>query len=166
MLKNLQKKRDEGFTIIEVLIVLAIAGLIMLVVFLAVPALNRNSHNTQRKNDAAGIMGALQETINNSNGTAPSGTTTPGAIGAVKLTNLSTVNYNVVASGTSTVPATIDKDTIFVRNGLKCSGTVTADATAPSTTNVTTTTGATLRSFIVLYSVESSSGFSSSCQEV
>ena len=42
------KKRAEGFTIIEVLIVLAIAGLILLVVFLAVPALQRNARNTQR----------------------------------------------------------------------------------------------------------------------
>jgi prepilin-type N-terminal cleavage/methylation domain-containing protein len=50
MLHNL-KKRNEGFTIIEVMIVLAIAGLIMLVVFLAVPALQRNSRNTQRNND-------------------------------------------------------------------------------------------------------------------
>ncbi|MDQ3065292.1 MAG: prepilin-type N-terminal cleavage/methylation domain-containing protein, partial [bacterium] len=36
------KNNNKGFTIIEVLIVLAIAGLIMLIVFLAVPALQRN----------------------------------------------------------------------------------------------------------------------------
>ena len=41
MLKTLQKRKSEGFTIIEVLVVLAIAGLIMVVVFLAVPALQR-----------------------------------------------------------------------------------------------------------------------------
>jgi prepilin-type N-terminal cleavage/methylation domain-containing protein len=40
MSKKLSKK-EKGFTIIEVMIVLAIAGLIMLVVFLAVPALQR-----------------------------------------------------------------------------------------------------------------------------
>ena len=51
------KNRKDGFTIIEVLIVLAIAGLIMLIVFLAVPALQRNSRNTQRKNDVANILG-------------------------------------------------------------------------------------------------------------
>jgi prepilin-type N-terminal cleavage/methylation domain-containing protein len=37
MLNKIQKRKEDGFTIIEVLIVLAIAGLIMLVVFLAVP---------------------------------------------------------------------------------------------------------------------------------
>jgi prepilin-type N-terminal cleavage/methylation domain-containing protein len=38
-----------GFTIIEVLIVLAIAAFILLIIFLAVPALHRNEHNYERK---------------------------------------------------------------------------------------------------------------------
>lgn len=59
----------RGFTIIEVLIVLAIAGLILLVVFLAVPALQRNARNTQRKHDAALISAAINgyKTDNSSN---------------------------------------------------------------------------------------------------
>ena len=62
-------KRDKiGFTIIEVLIVLAIAGLILLIVFLAVPALQRNSRNTQRSNDAARVAGAINECLTNNNG--------------------------------------------------------------------------------------------------
>jgi prepilin-type N-terminal cleavage/methylation domain-containing protein len=69
-LKNL-RKRSEGFTIIEVLIVLAIAGLILLIVFLAVPALQRNSRNTQRKNDVSGVLGAVQEFANNNGGIMP-----------------------------------------------------------------------------------------------
>ena len=64
-------KNQKGFTIIEVMIVLAIAGLIILVVFLAVPALQRNSRNTQRKNDIQSILGGIQEWINNNNGRAP-----------------------------------------------------------------------------------------------
>jgi prepilin-type N-terminal cleavage/methylation domain-containing protein len=44
MLGNLKKYKTghDGFTIIEVLIVLAIAGLIMVVVFLAVPNLEKS----------------------------------------------------------------------------------------------------------------------------
>jgi prepilin-type N-terminal cleavage/methylation domain-containing protein len=61
-------KRSSGFTIIEVLIVLAIAGLIMLIVFMAVPALQRNSRNTQRSSDAALIAAAVNECISNRNG--------------------------------------------------------------------------------------------------
>jgi prepilin-type N-terminal cleavage/methylation domain-containing protein len=67
MLRKLSKK-EEGFTIIEVLIVLAIAGLIMLVVFLAVPALQRNSRNTQRNSDASQIASAVNECLSNKNG--------------------------------------------------------------------------------------------------
>ncbi len=40
------KNKNEGFTIIEVMIVLAIAALILIIVLLAVPALQRNSKNT------------------------------------------------------------------------------------------------------------------------
>lgn len=64
----LQNKARSGFTIIEVLIVLAIAGLIMLIVFLAVPALQRNSRNNARNADAARIAGAVNECLSNNNG--------------------------------------------------------------------------------------------------
>ncbi len=43
------KKRNEGFTIIEVLIVLAIAALILVIVLIAIPQLQRNQRNTARK---------------------------------------------------------------------------------------------------------------------
>lgn len=65
------KKQEEGFSIIEVLIVLAIAGLIMLIVFLAVPALQRNSRNTQRRNQISGYLGAVNEFMSNNNGNLP-----------------------------------------------------------------------------------------------
>ncbi|HTE22443.1 MAG TPA: type II secretion system protein [Candidatus Limnocylindria bacterium] len=70
MYQNLRKKtnREQGFTIIEVLIVLAIAGLIMLIVFLAVPALQRNSRNNARNSEAARISAAVTECLANRNG--------------------------------------------------------------------------------------------------
>jgi prepilin-type N-terminal cleavage/methylation domain-containing protein len=68
MLDKLQKRKDSGFTIVEVMIVLAIAGLIILIVFLAVPALQRNSRNTQRSSDAARTVGAVNECMANNNG--------------------------------------------------------------------------------------------------
>jgi prepilin-type N-terminal cleavage/methylation domain-containing protein len=67
-MKTQLKKKTEGFTIIEVLIVLVIAGLIMLIVFLAVPALQRNSRNTQRRTEASRIVsGASEWRTNNAN---------------------------------------------------------------------------------------------------
>jgi prepilin-type N-terminal cleavage/methylation domain-containing protein len=54
--------RQRGFTIIEVVLVLAIAGLIFLIVFLAVPTLQRSRRDTQRRSDL-GRMGSLLEGI-------------------------------------------------------------------------------------------------------
>lgn len=74
MLKKLKQLNDnKGFTIIEVMIVLAIAGLIMLIVFLAIPALQRNGRNTQRKNDAGNLSGAYSTYLSNNNGAVPVG---------------------------------------------------------------------------------------------
>jgi prepilin-type N-terminal cleavage/methylation domain-containing protein len=73
MLSKLKKSNGKGFTIIEVMIVLAIAGLILLIVLLAVPALQRSARNTQRKNDASSIASAISNSINDNNGTVPGG---------------------------------------------------------------------------------------------
>ena len=45
------KQENKGFTIIEVVLVLAIAALIFLMIFVALPALQRGQANTARKND-------------------------------------------------------------------------------------------------------------------
>lgn len=49
------KNKTEGFTIIEVVLVLAIAALIFLMVFIALPALQKSQRDTQRKQDVARI---------------------------------------------------------------------------------------------------------------
>ena len=71
MLNKLKKNNEEGFTIIEVLIVLAIGGLILLIVFLAIPALQRNSRNTTLKADASAAAGGVGEFAANNNGASP-----------------------------------------------------------------------------------------------
>ena len=48
------KKFNKGFTIIEVVLVLAIAGLIFLMVFIALPALQSSQRNTQREQESRG----------------------------------------------------------------------------------------------------------------
>lgn len=48
-------KSKSGFTIIEVVLVLAIAGLIFLMVFIAFPGLQRSQRDTQRRNDLANL---------------------------------------------------------------------------------------------------------------
>ena len=71
-MKQYKDKRAQGFTIIEVLIVLAIAGVIMLAVFLAVPNLQRNQRNQARNDDASRIAAAVTECLSNRNGAVAS----------------------------------------------------------------------------------------------
>ena len=62
---------NPAFTIIEVVLVLAIAGLIFLMVFIALPALQRNQRDTQRKNDIGRVLTALQSYQSNNRGSIP-----------------------------------------------------------------------------------------------
>jgi prepilin-type N-terminal cleavage/methylation domain-containing protein len=70
-MKNLIKRGQKGFTIIEILIVLAIAGLILAVVFMAVPQLQRNARDNQRQDMVARLKSELDTYYGNNNGTYP-----------------------------------------------------------------------------------------------
>lgn len=59
------KKSQKGFTIIEVALVLAIAALIFLTVFLAVPALQRNQRNDARKRDVSSVVEGVTAYMSN-----------------------------------------------------------------------------------------------------
>lgn len=76
MFKNLQKKDQQGFTIIEVLIVLAIAGLILLIVLIAVPQLQKNQRNEARRNVLSRISTEVNNFTGNNQGTIPADTGT------------------------------------------------------------------------------------------
>jgi len=135
MLKQFQKKDQKGFTIIEVLIVLAIAGLILLVVFLAVPALQRNGRNTTIKNDAQAVAGGISEFSSNNSGSVPTkftgnaGTLTfaNGSVnngGTAKIQGTTTVQGSTTGANfaTTTPPtaAAVSAGAIYVDSGESC----------------------------------------------
>jgi prepilin-type N-terminal cleavage/methylation domain-containing protein len=66
-----QTNKQKGFTIIEVVLVLAIAALIFLMVFIALPALQRSQRDTQRKNDIARVQTAIQSYQSNNRNAIP-----------------------------------------------------------------------------------------------
>jgi prepilin-type N-terminal cleavage/methylation domain-containing protein len=67
------KSRDsKGFTLIEIVIVLAIAGLIFVIVFLAVQQAQRSRRDTQRRGDAARYLAAAEQYAGSNNGDYPS----------------------------------------------------------------------------------------------
>jgi len=75
---NIQYKQNRdtgrGFTIIEVVLVLAIAGLIFLMVFLALPALQRGQRDTQRKDDLSRIATQFNNYQSSNRGAIPTET--------------------------------------------------------------------------------------------
>lgn len=89
----------QGFTIVEVLIVLAIGGVIMATVFLAVPQLQRNSRDQARKSIATRLRGEIENYASNNEGNYP----------------FNNVGQNCNASDTATVGDWAD----FFKNNIK-----------------------------------------------
>ncbi len=149
MLNKLKKSDNKGFTIIEVMIVLAIAGLIILIVLLAVPALQRNGRNTAIKNDASAITAAVSEFNSNNEGRSP---TNPPS-----TQNGSVVTLNSSLAGSSPAEAKVQGSTqvtftgtptgagqIVVRFGQKCTNSTSFGVSSNT------------RSTAVLYNIEQS----------
>ncbi len=86
-MRNSAKKQD-GFTIIEVLIVLAIAALILVVVLVAIPQLQRNQRNSARQNIAGRVVAEINNFAGNNNGLFPAGNLGPGTSGTPVRQNL------------------------------------------------------------------------------
>ena len=107
---NTQNK-TKGFTIIEVVLVLAIAGLIFLMVFLALPALQRNQRDQQRSQDLGRLISAVQSYKSNNQGKRPldlgGPTGSSNIIGSTYLENFRTPagdDYTLAAGSTTVVP--------------------------------------------------------------
>lgn len=70
--QNKVTNTKNGFTIIEVVLVLAIAGLIFLMVFIALPALQRGQRDVQRKQDLSRMSVQLTNYLSSTRGAVPS----------------------------------------------------------------------------------------------
>ena len=68
---NTKLQQRKGFTIIEVVLVLAIAALIILMVFIAWPALQRTQRDQARKSDVALIGSTISTFKSNNRGRLP-----------------------------------------------------------------------------------------------
>jgi prepilin-type N-terminal cleavage/methylation domain-containing protein len=144
MLNKIKKSRNEGFTIIEVMIVLAIAALILLIVLLAVPALQRNSRNTALKNDASALVAGINEFKSNNDGANPTTITDTTVSSTVAAAN-SSVTIKLQGNTGVTSTATPTAGNLGYQIGQKCVG------------------GANTRAVAVYYFVEQSSGGSVKC---
>ena len=122
MTKKHNINSKSGFTIIEVVLVLAIAGLIFLMVFVAFPALQRSQQDTRRTDDMGRVQSALMNWQNNHNNNLPnSKSNTDVSWTAVE-------DFNEVGSGCGSGDVACE----FVRDYMN-SATVNSDGSRPNT---------------------------------
>lgn len=150
------KQENKGFTIIEVMIVLAIAGLIILIVLLAIPALQRNGRNTEAKNNASSVAAAITEFKSNNDGRAPNSISGTG-------------NITVTSSVAGSIPATakVGASTTIPAAPAAVSGTVPVSYAYNSKCNAAATAAVpgTARDVAVLYWVETAAAGAPKCIE-
>lgn len=153
-------KGKKGFTIIEVVLVLAIAGLIFLMVFVALPALQRSQRDTQRRDDMARLATAITQFQTNNNNKVPMAMddSKPSSDefkakylgGADSFKDPDGEAYTIVwGTGTSDANPTSLDHKIYVNNKAKCNG---ESISASSNTN----------DYVIIYKLEGSGTF---CQD-
>ena len=102
-----------GFTLIEIVLVLAIAGLIMVIVFLAIAGAQRARRDYQRKQDLAEFTSDVQSFESNHGGLPPQNAAEATTFSAQYLSNLKdpltgapyNVTYRFIDGPHDTIPA-------------------------------------------------------------
>lgn len=136
------KGRQDAFTIIEVLIVLAIAGLIMVVVFLAVPHLEESQRNNARDTDANNLLESVSEYIGNANGSLPGNCASLAACSWITYKPQQLTNVSFQTTIPASAPST---STAYLIGGATCNG-------------ITPATSANSRDYVIWYGIEGSTG--------
>jgi prepilin-type N-terminal cleavage/methylation domain-containing protein len=161
-------RRHGGFTIIEMVIVLAIAGIILVIIFKALPALQRNDHNSQRKHDVQMVLEEISKHQLNNSGTLPTDAQLEDRLNKyaklvyydVSDVSADAIRLVAVAAGSAEVtdhsPNT-DVGLVYIYNRQKCSTNVQGKAD---------NTGAGYNDVVALYAVETGDGSSPQCQQL
>ncbi len=144
-IKTALQKGSQGFTIIEVMIVLAIAGLILGVVLVAIPQLQKNQRNESRKSVLARISAEVDNYIGNNEGVVPTNTnslTTGFTTGFMEryITSASGRTFDKPGGGNYSYldyssPSAVEVDTIVYHAGGKCDGELPSGTGASATRN-------------------------------
>jgi prepilin-type N-terminal cleavage/methylation domain-containing protein len=163
-----KETNQRGFTIIEVVLVLAIAGLIFLMVFIALPALQSSQRDTARKADVGAVTSAITSYTGNNRGSFPSTLALTGNAngdpdgsgkfaGYITPVSNNTTNVKVVAAKTS---QSVAQGEMVVVQSSKCD---TTGAASNGTATETLVAGTTRQYAVVTY-LEAGGG-TSYCQD-
>lgn len=138
MSRKIRKSDAKGFTLIEVVLVLAIGGLIFLLAFLAFQNASKNRRDTQRRADAGKVLAELDNA--EADGYVIGAAGTPNAIDGVPKGFKGVYlggdsfkgpgargdnKYTLILSNTSVTPeanVTVAKEKMYVGLGYKCLG--------------------------------------------
>ncbi len=164
------KKINEGFTIVETLIVLAIAALILIIVLIAVPDLQRSGKNTNTTTDANNIATTVQSFEGNNDGAIPTAISQPATDGTITVsTGTVAAPTGAVATGHIQASEAISPQSgayPFAAASPSTDGTIVVDFSASCTlatagqtfpTGATGTTTVDSRGVAILYEIETSS---------
>jgi prepilin-type N-terminal cleavage/methylation domain-containing protein len=163
---------QHGFTIVEMLIVLATAGLILLIIFQAIPTLQRNSRNNQRKQDVQMVLEAVSHYMLNHSGNMPPVNCGAGSepacdadddkalrytkLGFYEVAVADAVVIHYVLENTNVSPPN-NIDQVAVYNHQKCD---------PDNIGQPTHDAAGYRDIVALYTIETANGKTDQCQEL
>lgn len=162
---------QKGFTIVETMIVLAIAGLILLIIMLALPTLQRNSRNNQRKQDVSSVLQAVSRWGLNRSGEFPAGLN--GAdksafLSSVRLTYYTGADIYLVGRsndqngdhdlGDFEGMNEVNESSVLVTNYARCSDSGTGNTLNPW--------GVGYNDIVAIYLVETRTGTVQQCQEL
>jgi len=152
------KTSDEGgFTILELLIVMAVGGLIMLIIFAALPTLQRNARNDNRKQDVSIILQAISKWELNNSGNIPQDGT---YLNTARLSYYDKTNATAIVITPGPVGAQMpntNTDSVKIINYQRCD----SDNFGRSTP-----TGAGYHDIVALFGVETRAGVLGLCQDI
>lgn len=154
------KQTVKGFTIIEVVLVLAIAGLIFLMVFVALPALQASQRDGARKNDVSAVAAAVNSYASANKGSFP---TTDKLKDYASNVSTNTTDISIVARPASD-SVTVTDGQIVVVTGAKCAATGVASTSGSVKSATQTLDTGTARQYAVVALLEAGKG-TSFCQD-
>ena len=157
---NTVTKKENGFTIIEVVLVLAIAALIMLMVFLAWPALQRNQRDQARKSDISLLGSAIGTWKSNHQGNWPTAAQRAGLLNNISMSQYASTD---IVWGTS-----ITKAQMAVVQGQKCNTGAAPINAGAGAVNVSgaLTTGSSRGGAVVIFTEGNGGTETAFCQDI
>lgn len=162
-MSKVQNLSAKGFTIVETLIVLAIASLILMLVLIAIPTLQRSGRNNRRTQDIQVVLAAVSHYELNHAGTIPSTVQLRAFLNTFErdqLTFYDPANITVATPNATNAPLTypsvpVADSNILINNHAKC----IANGNASNQ-------GAGYSDVVALYNLETRAGVQPMCRQL